>query len=83
LSNKTRSNDRREARSKHDRKYKRKNYTSEIYGARLLFEDARILDDYGKVKEYVLHYILSFSDRREYRRVPGRDCPPHSQFSSR
>ena len=52
--------------SQHDRKYKRKNYTSEIYGVRLLFEDARIFDDYGKVKEYLLHCILSFSDRREY-----------------
>jgi hypothetical protein len=51
LSNRTGSNGRHEAKSQHDRKYKRKNYTSAIYGARLEFEDARILDDYGRANK--------------------------------
>jgi hypothetical protein len=51
LSNKAGSNGRREAKPQRDGKYKRKNYTSEIYGARLAFEDARILDDYGRANK--------------------------------
>ena len=51
MKNKFESNGRRQAKTSHDRKRKRKNYTSEVYGARLAFEDARILDDYGKANK--------------------------------
>lgn len=51
MSNKNELNRRRLAKHSHDGKHKRKNYTSEVYGARLAFEDARVLDDYGKANK--------------------------------
>lgn len=51
MSSKSGSNGRREAKPHQSGKYKRKNYTNEIYGARLAFEDARILDGYSKANK--------------------------------
>lgn len=81
MSSKTESNGRRKAKPFHDGKYKRKNYTSEIYGARLEFEDARILDDYGKankldrsrVVRLGLHQFVLRQQLRHHKKDPLRE----------
>jgi hypothetical protein len=81
LGSKTGSNSRREAKLHLDGKHKRKKYTSEIYGARLEFEDARILDDYGKVNKLDrsdvvrlgLHQFALRQQMRHHKKDPLRE----------
>jgi hypothetical protein len=63
------------------RKRKRQNYTSDVYGARLSFEDARILDDYGKangldrsnVVRRALHQFALKQQMLYYKKDPLRE----------
>lgn len=81
MGSKTGSNGRREAKLYQDGKHKRKKYTSEIYGARLEFEDARILDDYGKankldrsdVVRLGLHQFALRQQLRHHKKDPLRE----------
>ena len=81
MSSKNESNGRREAKIHQPGKHKRKNYTSGIYGARLHFEDARILDDYSKankldrsevVRRGLHHFALSLQ-MRHHKKDPLRE----------
>ena len=74
MSRKNELKEHRDSKSLHSRRHKRKNYTDEIYGARLQFEDARILDDYGKanrldrsevVRRGLHHFVLWQKDSRK------------------
>lgn len=72
---------RRETQLPRNGRHKRKNYTDEIYGARLRFEDARILDDYGKANkldrsEVVrrgLHQFVLWQQMRYHKKDPLRE----------
>lgn len=72
MSSNREQNGRREDKSTRAGKYKPKNYTDEIYGARLRFEDARILDDYGRANkldrsEVVRRGLHQFALRQQMR----------------
>lgn len=81
MSNKNGLNGRRETKPHRDGKYKRKNYTSEIYGARLPFEDARVLNEYGKanrldrsdVVRRGLHHFALWLEMRHHKKDPLRE----------
>lgn len=71
-------NERCEAQSSANRRRKRKNYTDEIYGARLHFEDARILNDYSKANKLDrsdvvrrgLHHFVLWLQMRFHKKDP-------------
>lgn len=81
MSNNKNLNERRKSKSSRTGKYKPKNYTDEIYGARLHFEDARILDDYGKahkldrsdVVRHGLHQFALWQQMNHHKKDPLRE----------
>jgi hypothetical protein len=69
---------------KNRKRYKPKNYSPEMYGARLPFEDARILDDYAAARrqtraDVVRLALHHFALKQQMRLSAKNGAPPHME----